>query len=147
MADAGEAAGHLPLGPAHSNCARAELGSTPSNAEALPLTSLGAANQECVREGPSVSRSRGLPRSGRRQRVKPFLDRKAATERLLLSGRPNLSGKKKKTKQLEPTENSVLKTCFCEQSVEWWLSIRPRRRGPQMIASQKALVNQGSGRA
>jgi hypothetical protein len=137
MADAGEAAGHLPLGPAHSICARAELGSTPSTAEALPLTSLGAANQECVREGPSVSHSRGLPRSGRRQRVRPFLDRKAAAEKLLLSGFPGLAGK-----QLEPRGNSVLKTCFCEQSVEWLLSVRPRRRGRQMIASQKALVNQ-----
>lgn len=38
----------------------------PSTSEALPLTSLGAANQECVREGPSVRRSCGLPRSGRR---------------------------------------------------------------------------------
>lgn len=75
MADAGEATGHLPLGPAHSICARAELDSTPT-AEALPLTSLGAANQECVRESPCVSHSCGLPRSGRRQRVRPFLTAK-----------------------------------------------------------------------
>lgn len=112
MADAGEVAGHLPLGPVHSICARAELGLLPT-AGALPLTSLGAANEECVRKGPSVSHSCGLPRSGRRQRVRPFLDRKAAAECLLLSGFPGLAGK-----QLEPRGNNVLKTCFWEPSVE-----------------------------
>lgn len=113
MADAGEAAGHLPLGPAHSICARAKLAATPT-VEALPLTSLGSANQECVREGPGVSYSCGLPRSGRRQRVRPFLDRKSSAEWLLLSGLSGLAGK-----QLEPRWNSVLKTCFWKQSVEW----------------------------
>lgn len=86
---------------------------------------------------PSVSHSSGLPRSGRRRGVRPFLDRKLAAGWLLLSGLPGLAGK-----QLEPRGNSVLKTCFLEQSVEWWLNVWPGRRGPQVIASQKALINQ-----
>lgn len=136
MADAGEATGHLPLGPAHSICARAELDSTPT-AEALPLTSLGAANQECVRESPCVSHSCGLPRSGRRQRVRPFLTAKQPPSGCV-AVRPLLLGRK----TAGTRGNSVLKICFWEQSVEWWRNVWPGRRGPQMIASQKALINQ-----
>lgn len=84
-----------------------------------------------------MSHSSGLPRSGRRQRVRPFLHRKVAAEWLLLSGLPGLAGK-----QQEPRGNSVLKTCFWEQSIEWWLNVWPGRRGPQVTASQKALINQ-----
>lgn len=140
MADAGEAASHLPLRSARSVAhARAPL---PVAAGALPVTSRGAANQKRDPDCPGVRHPLLLPRSGRsrwRRQQRALISWAEARRRGRCRSRVSAHWQENSWSQ----EGAAFRNLLWEQSVKCRANLGPRRRGTEVTWPAEGTVPGG----